>query len=356
MNESLARLGLAPYFMRQLSPEEFESGLIARVVAVQRSGITLSDGQEELTVALGGRWTSLPPGQRPTVGDWVVLDERREQVLRLLERKSVFRRVAAGTKLETQLIAANVDTLFIVTSCNEEFSESRLERYLALAYEAGVDPVVVLTKADLVDDAGPWRDRVANLSPGLPVEAVNALDPVSLEPLLDWVGAGSTVSLVGSSGVGKSTLLNSLSGSTVAATRAVREDDARGRHTTTSRSLHLLPNGGILLDVPGMRELKIADAANALGEVFADIESLAEDCRFRDCRHEREPGCRVLEAVEAGALDRRRLDNYRKLLHEEAHYLTGLAEQRRQDRRFGKVIRQHLDLKRQVGRKHASDG
>jgi len=350
MNESLARLGLAACFTRQLSPDELESGLVARVVEVQRSGITLSDGLEELTVAIGGRWTALPPEARPTVGDWVVLDERREQVLRLLERKSVFKRVAAGTKLETQLIAANVDTLFIVTSCNEEFSESRLERYLALAYESGVDPVVVLTKADLVDDALPYRDRVAGLRPGLPVETVNALDPAMLAPLLEWVAPGSTVSLVGSSGVGKSTLLNSLAGSSLAATRDVRAGDARGRHTTTSRSLHLLPNGGILLDVPGMRELKVADAADALGEVFADIESLTEGCRFRDCRHEREPGCRVQEAVEAGSLDRRRLDNYHKLLREEAHYSTGLAEQRRQDRRFGKVIRQHLDLKREVGR------
>ena len=352
MNEELLGLGLVPFFTRQLTVEEMEHGQLARITEVQRSLVFASDGVGDRAITLGGAWYSLPAEQRPTVGDWVLLDEAGEKILRLLERKSVFKRVAAGTRVDVQLIAANIDTLFIVSSCNEEFKESRLERYLALALEAGVDSVVVLTKSDLAEDAEPYRVRAQALKPGLPVELVNARDADSLRPVLAWVNEGSTIALVGSSGVGKSTIVNTLSGSQRMQTGAIREQDAKGRHTTSYRALHRLPGGGLLLDVPGMRELKVAQLDTALAEVFEDVETFASRCKFADCAHDGEPGCAVLQAVREGSLDERRLRNYQKLVREESRHSVSLAEQRRRDRRFSKTVREITKLKRRLGSKH----
>ncbi len=352
MNEELVSLGLSPFFTRQLTLEDMEHGRLARITEVQRSLVFASDGVDDRTITLGGAWYRLPPEQRPTVGDWVLLDASCEKILRLLERKSVFKRVAAGTKVDVQLIAANVDTLFIVSSCNEEFKESRLERYLALALEAGVDPVVVLTKADLAEDAEVYRARTQVLKPGLPVEVVNARDADSLRPLMAWVNAGSTVALVGSSGVGKSTIVNTLSGSHRMRTGPIREQDAKGRHTTSYRALHRLPGGGLLLDVPGMRELKVVQLETSLVEVFEDVETFASRCKFADCTHEREPGCAVLQAITDGILDERRLRNYQKLVREESRHTVSLAEQRRLDRTLSKTVREVTKLKRRLGTKH----
>ena len=347
MNAELIDLGIAPFFTQQLSAEEIEHCILVRVTEVQRSHIIVSDGVDESRITLGGAWYQLPAAQRPTVGDWLLLDESREKILRLLERKSIFQRIAAGTRVEVQLVAANIDTLFIVTSCNDEFEESRLERYLALAAEAGVDPVVILTKADLSDEAETYVDRVRTVSIDLPVELVNAKDSDTLSGAMAWVNKGSTVALVGSSGVGKSTLVNSLAGSKLVETGVIREQDAKGRHTTSYRSLHRLSGGGLLLDVPGMRELKMAELDTALAEVFSDIETLAKQCRFRDCDHNDEPGCAVRGAVDAGVIDERRLRNYKKLVREESRNTASIAEQRNRDRQFGKTIKAHLELKQQ---------
>ena len=345
MNTELIDLGLTPFFTQQLSAEEIEHALLARVTEVQRSDIIVSDGIGEWRIIPGGAWYQLPAAQRPTVGDWVLLDDSHEKILRMLERKSIFQRVAAGTRVDVQLVAANIDTLFIVTSCNDEFEESRLERYLALAAEAGVDPVVILTKADLSADAEAYVERVRTVSIDLPVEIVNALDPDTLSGAMVWVNKGSTVALVGSSGVGKSTLVNSLAGSKLVETGTIREQDAKGRHTTSYRSLHRLPGGGLLLDVPGMRELKVAELDTALAEVFSDIETFAKQCRFRDCDHNDEPGCAVRGAVDSGKIDERRLGNYKKLVLEESRNTASIAEQRHRDRQFGKTIKAHLELK-----------
>ena len=346
MNSELSDLGLTPFFTQQLTADEIEGGEISRIIEVQRTHVVVSDGIEEWNITPGGAWYQLPSRQRPTVGDWVLLDALRQKIVRLLERKSIFQRVAAGTKTDVQLIAANVDTLFIVTSCNDEFEESRLERYLALAYEAGVDVVIILTKADIAEDPESFAGRVRAVSPEIPVELVNALDAGTLSGALAWVSKGSTVALVGSSGVGKSTLLNTLSGSKLVQTGSIREQDAKGRHTTSYRSLHRLDGGGLLLDVPGMRELKVAELDTALSEVFGDIESLAKRCRFRDCDHDAEPGCAVRQAIESGDLESRRLVNYKKLVQEEARNTASIAEQRYKDRQLGKTIKEHIELKR----------
>ena len=340
MVDSLQDCGFVPFFAQQTTLDKIENGCVGRVTEVQRSLITVSDGSEERSIPLTSSWHNAAPEDRPTVGDWVVLDDQCSRVERVLERKSIFRRVAAGEKIEIQLIAANIDILFVVTSCNEEFKESRLERYLALAVEAGVTPVVVLTKIDLSGDPDSYEERARSVQPGVPVESINALDRSTFDGVIAWIERGSTVALVGSSGVGKSTLLNTLAETKIAATNEIREDDKKGRHTTSHRALHRLPGGGLLIDVPGIRELKVAELDTALATVFDDIEAMASKCRFTDCRHESEPGCAVRNAIENGDIEARRLRNYLKLLRENERNSASLAEKRSQGRDFAKTIKQ----------------
>jgi ribosome biogenesis GTPase len=344
-------MGFTSFFAAQLTTGEISTCLCARVIEVQRSEIVASDGEREFHLRLGGHWHDAASEDRPSVGDWVVLDATHTTVLRVLERKSAFRRVAAGDKPVIQIVAANIDFLFIVTSCNEEFKESRLERYVALAHEAGVTPVVVLTKIDLTADYFDFIDRARSVERSLAVEAVNALDHGTLASLEAWIEPGCTVALVGSSGVGKSTLVNSLTGQDSATTAGIREDDAKGRHTTTFRSIHRLANGGLLIDVPGMRELKVPALGDSLLAVFSDIQELAAHCRFADCRHEAEPACAVRAALDTGSLDPRRWANYQKLRSEAAHHGRSLAEKHARERRFGMDVKRMMAHKRDLGLK-----
>jgi len=345
MSTALQDYGLVPFFAQQTSLDEIEQGRVGRVTEVQRSRITVFDGSEERSIPLTSSWHNAAPEDRPTVGDWVVLGDKSLRVERVLDRRSVFRRIAAGDKTEIQLIAANIDILFVVTSCNEEFKESRLERYLSLAVEAGVIPVVVLTKIDLADDFDSYVERARSVQPGIPVESINALDRSTFGGVKAWIERGSTVALVGSSGVGKSTLLNTLAGTTITATKRIREDDKKGRHTTSHRALFRLASGGLVIDVPGIRELKVTEIDTALAAVFDDIETIASKCRFADCRHESEPGCAVRNAVENGEIEARRLRNYLKLLRENERNNASLAEKRLQDRAFAKHVKQAKALK-----------
>ena len=332
---TLADYGWTPYFQSQLDLDEVATTRPARVMAVHRGALEIACPD------FSGRVP--PPGDderdRVTVGDWLLIDAASRQPVRLLTRSSLFRRKAAGAGRETQLIAANVDTLFVVTSCNQDFNLARLERYLAVAREADVTPVVVLTKADLTDDVARYAAQAADLLAGLIVEAVDARVSDAAMRLRDWCGPGQTVALVGSSGVGKSTLVNTLAATAQQATAGIREDDAKGRHTTSARSLHPLPTGGWLVDTPGMRELALADAESGLADVFAEIVALAADCRFADCRHESEPACAVQQAITEGRLDPARLKRWRKLAAEETHNSETIAQSRARYRAFGKRVK-----------------
>ncbi len=342
---TLAQLGWTPFFQQQLAALD-ASGLVpARVVEIQRTHVVLVHAGGTLDAPLGGRWFQLDAEARPAVGDWVLVDLADGNVVHCLERASVLKRMGAGAT-GIQVIAANVDVLFLVTSCNADFNPRRLERYLALALESGVVPVVVLTKADLTDQADDFAARARELRPGLVVELVNALDVETLECLKPWCEPGRTIALLGSSGVGKSTLVNSLSGTRTALTAAIREDDAKGRHTTTTRSLHRLPSGALLLDSPGMRELAIADAEQGVAAMFEDIDALAMSCRFGDCGHTSEPGCAVQQAIADGALDGDRLSSYRKLKREETYNRETVAERHARSRAFGKMTRASQTRKR----------
>lgn len=343
----LQDLGWRAFFQSQLVGEGPDSVRPARVLAVHRGRIDVAGEAVPGSIELSGHSAELGIA----VGDWVLVDSSGPRVTRVLDRFGVFKRRSAGTVAETQLIAANVDTLFIVTSANRDFNVARLERYLAIAYEAGAFPVIVITKADMVDSVDEFVSRAAHLSPGLLVEALDARDVDAVDVLRPFCEPGQTVALLGSSGVGKSTLINTLAG-THQDTKAVREDDQRGRHTTTGRSMHPLSTGGWLIDTPGMRELQLVDVGDALDDVFAEVFSLAEACRFSDCSHESEPGCAVLAAIEQGELDPERLRRYRKLLAEDRRNTETLAERRTRDKHFGKKIKTILsDKRKEKGRK-----
>jgi ribosome biogenesis GTPase len=337
----LADLGWSADFMRQLELDEIDRLQPARVAAVHR------DRLGALTTA-GPRDLLLPTGQSTgdmAVGDWVLADPATGVVARKLDRRSTLQRGSDHMTGQRQLIAANIDTLFITTSCNADFNPARLERYLALAHDAGIVPVILLTKADLCDDPETYRREAEALGRGLVVLALNALGPAVATDLAPWTGRGQTVALAGSSGVGKTTVANALTGE-AAPTQGIREDDARGRHTTTSRSLHSLPAGGWLIDTPGMRGLGVADVAEGIAVTFAEITELADQCRFRDCMHETEPGCAVQAAIANGTVDAGRLTRWRKLQREDRHNSETIAEAHARNRRFGRIAKDATRKKR----------
>lgn len=330
---TLAQLGWKLFFQQQLNLEEWQHCIAGRVVGQHRSTIELATEQGRQLLSV------LPSMPSLVVGDWILLD-KQQRFYRLLERLSLFSRKASGSKAAVQPIAANIDTVFIVCSLNSDFNLNRIERYLVMASDAGAEPVVVLTKADCCNNTEDYLQQVQSLDPMLATEAVNSLAPQSVKVLEPWCIPGSTVAFMGSSGVGKSTLVNTLLGIKTQATGTIRESDSKGRHTTTARSLHLMPSGALLLDTPGMRELQLASCEQGIEGAFADISKLATTCRFNDCQHHSEPGCAVQAAISDGLLEQRRLDNYRKLAREQALNNATLAEKRLRARNLGRYYRE----------------
>jgi ribosome biogenesis GTPase len=305
----------------------------------------------EKTAELAGRvkHRATARAELPAVGDWVAVhlrpDEETATIQAVVPRKSAFSRKVAGRVADEQIVAANVDIVFLVSALDREFNPRRIERYLTVAWESGARPVVLLNKADLWEDVDAVVREVEASALGAPVHAVSSRHGDGVEALLGYLRPGVTIALLGSSGVGKSTLINRLLGADLLRTGEVRSGDRKGRHTTTHRELIVLPTGGLLIDTPGMREIQLWDAEEGLQASFADVEEFAEICFYPDCRHQNEPGCAVREAVEEGHLAPERLDNYRKLQAELSHLAL------RQDRRAQHADKQRLkSLMRLVNR------
>jgi ribosome biogenesis GTPase len=256
-------------------------------------------------------------------GDWVsvhlINDHTEASIEHILPRKTKFSRAAAGVAVKEQIVAANIDTIFLIQSLNKDFNMRRLERYLIAAWESGAVPVIVLTKSDLCDDVEERIQKVEETAPGVEIHAVSNLTGSGIESLRKYVSEGKTIALLGSSGVGKSTLVNTLTGSQVLKTQEIREDDSKGRHTTTHRELVLLPGGGLILDTPGMRTLSLWEAEEGMEKMFGDIEAITKSCRFNDCKHQNEPGCAVREALIKGTIDLPKWQSWLKLQKEIKH-------------------------------------
>jgi ribosome biogenesis GTPase len=344
MSLALSALGWTPS-----REEEFEqyaaAGLApARVAAQQRGQYTVRAESGELSVEVSGRLrhAATGPADLPAVGDWVGV-RAPATVDAVLSRRTAFVRKAAGTDVVEQVVAANVDAVFIVTAFDGDLNVRRLERYLAAGWESGAQPVIVVNKRDLAADPAAELVDVEVIAFGVPVHAVSCREGDNLDELTAYFAGNRTVALLGSSGVGKSSLVNRLLGGERQEIGGLR-GDGRGRHTTTARELFAVPGGGLVLDTPGMRELGLWDAGGGLGETFDDVASLAAECRFADCAHESEPGCEVLAALADGRLDPARLESYRKLLRELRRLELktdprALSEERKNRRRFARSQR-----------------
>jgi ribosome biogenesis GTPase len=329
----LESLGWSEFFESAFQPYRERGHFAGRVVLEERGAYRLYTGQGELSARVRGklRYDSESSADFPAVGDWVAVSRRERdglnQIQAVLPRRSRFSRKAAGANSEEQIVAANVDTVFLVQGLDHDFNLRRLERYLVAAFESNAAPVVILNKADLCEDVETKVSEAESVAPGTPVHAISSLSGQGLDALDKYVLPGVTVAFLGSSGAGKSTLINRIVGEEIQKTAEVREQDSRGRHTTTRRELIVLKTGGLLIDTPGMRELQMWDASGSLDLAFSDVQSIAAACYFSDCSHQNEPGCAVREALEDGSLDRGRYESYTKM-EKEMEYLDSRMDTR----------------------------
>jgi ribosome biogenesis GTPase / thiamine phosphate phosphatase len=337
LNLALGAYGWSAHFQHAADALNLDNTMPVRVAAVHRDALDVAGPEFSGRIQLA--YVKPGGGDNPTVGDWIALDRTTMRLAALYPRTSLFKRRNAGNTSRSQSILANVDTVLIVTSANLDFNVARLERYLALAFEAGVTPVIVITKADLAEDADAYADTARAISPDLAALTLNARGADVAAQLAPWLVKGQTIALMGSSGVGKSTLVNALMSASVQDTGGIREDDSKGRHTTSGRSLHLLPSGAWLIDTPGMRELQVVDVADGIDAVFDDITALTAQCRFSDCKHGSEPGCAVRGAIESGDLDPERLQRFGKLQREERHNSEAAHQAHARYKAFGRMTR-----------------
>ncbi|MBT4160927.1 MAG: ribosome small subunit-dependent GTPase A [Gammaproteobacteria bacterium] len=351
----LEELGWSHFFQQQILSLE-EDCVPARICRQDVNQYLLLSENGVLTGKLPGRLRreAFSKADLPTVGDWVLVkqivggEQGTVQIEKLLERRSRFSRQEAGDIVDEQVIAANIDTVFIVSGLDEDFNISRIERYLLLSRDSGALPVILLNKSDVCDTLDQYLDALRPIARGTPFHVISAKGQTGLEDVRQYISSGTTCALMGSSGVGKSTVINALLGYDRFETGSVREADGTGRHTTTFREMVEIPSGGLIIDTPGMRELQVWGDASSLAQSFEDIEDLALNCKFGDCKHDTEPGCAIASAITAGELDSERLESYRKFDRELLHLKSqqsaaARAEKKEGRKRLAKHIKNRAD-------------
>ena len=347
----LSELGWNAFFENAFGQWDGDGLVPARVIREDREAYTLLSKTGELMGRVSGRFSheAVGAGSYPSVGDWVVVrpqpGERKATIHAVLPRRSCFSRQSAGGTSDEQVVAANIDTVFIVSALDggRAFNARRIERYLTLAWESGASPVLVLNKVDVCPDVAGFVAEAEAVAIGVPVHPVSALQGTGIDELRAYLPEGQTGALLGSSGVGKSALMNALLGYERQVTGEVRADDMRGRHTTVHRELVVLPTGGMVIDTPGMRELRLVGDESSVSGTFGDVEELAASCRYRDCTHQEESGCAIQQAIADGELDAARYDSYLRLQREMAHASARQSHEGRQGiKTRGKQLSQHI--------------
>ena len=335
---NIKELGWNDFFNKSFSEIEIKETFPARVAEAHKDHYVLFSNEGELHAEVSGkfRYNAIAASDFPVVGDWVIARMKPEGGAAIIEgvlpRKSKFSRKVAGTKTDEQILIANIDIVFLVTGLDNDYSLRRIERYLTLVWNGNAKPVIVLNKTDLCSELEERIAEVETISFGVPIHALSALKPEGVRGLKKYIKEGSTIALMGSSGVGKSTIINSLLGEERQKVGSVREWDDTGRHVTSYREMILLPGGGMIIDSPGMRELQMWTDEDSLDGTFSDIKEFANNCKFKDCKHKEEPGCAVKEALENGELDGKRFQGYLKL-RKELNYLVTRKEIKSRNKR-----------------------